>query len=46
MQSDKNDIGVQATKNSLKNHIKSIPIIYLKRNNIDNIKVDNILKSL
>jgi dethiobiotin synthetase len=46
MQSDKNDIGVQATKNSLKNHIKSIPIIYFKRNNIDNIKVDNILKSL
>ena len=46
MQSESQDVGVEHTINSIKNYIKKIPIIFFKRNNIDYIKVDKIIKNL
>ena len=41
-----NDIYFSDTINSIKNHIKKTPIIFFKRNNLDYIKVDKIIKNL
>jgi len=46
MQSETQDVGVENTIHSIKNHIKKTPIIFFKRNNLDNIKVDKIIKNL
>ena len=46
MQSESQDVGVEYTINSIKNHIKKTPIIFFKRNNLDYIKVDKIIKNL
>ena len=46
MQSESQDVGVEHTINSIKNHIKKTPIIFFKRNNLDYIKVDKIIKNL
>ena len=46
MQSEINDVGCEATLNSLENYIKNSPIIYFKRNDIDYLKVDKILNYL
>ena len=46
MQSESQDVGVEDTINSIKNHIKKTPIIFFKRNNLDYIKVDKIIKNL
>ncbi|MAU28163.1 MAG: hypothetical protein CMJ07_03130, partial [Pelagibacterales bacterium] len=46
MQSEINDVGCEATLNSLENYIKDSPIIYFKRNDIDYLKVDKILNYL
>ena len=46
MQSESQDVGVEYTINSIKNHIKKTPIIFFKRDNLDYIKVDKIIKNL
>ena len=46
MQSESQDVGVEHTINSIKNHIEKTPIIFFKRNNLDYIKVDKIIKNL
>ena len=46
MQSESQDVGVENTIHSIQNHIKKTPIIFFNRNNLDNIKVDKIIKNL
>ena len=46
MQSKSQDVGVENTIHSIQNHIKKTPIIFFNRNNLDNIKVDKIIKNL
>ncbi len=46
MQSQDNDVGCEITLKSLENYINKTPIIYFKRNELDNIKVDKVLNYL
>ena len=46
MQSKDNNVGIEHTINSIKNHIMKIPIFSFKRNNLDYIEVDKIIKNL
>ena len=46
MQSKDNDVGIEHTINSIKNHIIKIPIFSFKRNDLNYIEVDKIIKNL
>ena len=45
-QSSENDVGIELTKDSLLNYIKSIPIHTIKRNHKNNNVLDKILENL